>query len=137
DAAKGNLDGRPLRSRYGYKLEMIRECPRPIRNEVVLREANVRITTGKHLGYIPMSNAEATWEVLDLFCKEGVGRRFSDQPFDRSAVAGARSRLHRISLCDTCAGTRHIGEAMNSEWIAFADKQRAAAILREIAGLRF
>src|SRR5262245_55144246 len=84
-----------------------------------------------------MSNAEAAWEVLDFLCKEGVGRRFSDQPFDRSAVARARSRLHFISLRDTCPGTRHIGEAMNSKWIAFTDKQRAATILREVAGLRF
>src|SRR5262249_9141202 len=116
---------------------MIRECPRPIRNEVVLREADVRITTGEHLGYIPMSNTEAAWEVLDLFCKEGVGPSFSNPPSPASVFPAPAPRLHRISLCDTCACTRHIGEAMNSEWIAFADKQRATAILREIAGLRF
>ena len=101
---------------------------------MVLREAHVRITTREHLGNISMSNAEAAGEVFNLFCEEGVGRRLSDQPFDRGAVAGARSRFDRISLRDPSADTRHVGEAMNSEWIAFADKQRASAILREVAG---
>src|SRR5262249_24276519 len=115
---------------------MIGECPRPIGNEMVLRKADVRITTGEHLGYIPMSNAEAAREVLDFFCEEDVGCRFSDQPFDRSAVAGARSCLHGISLRDTSSGTRHVSETMNSKWVTFANKQGAAAILREVARLR-
>src|SRR4030095_17121913 len=94
------------RSCYGYELEMIRECPRPIGNEVVLREADVRIATGEHLGYISMSNTEAAGEVFNLFCEEGVGRRLSHQPLDRGAVAGARSRFDPIGRRAPRAATR-------------------------------
>src|SRR4029434_8039732 len=59
----------------------------------------------------------------------------------RSSIAArlpARAPASTASACAyTSADTRHIGEAMNSEWIALADKQPAAAILREVAGLRF
>ena len=71
---------------------------------MVLREADVRITTGKHFGYVPMGNTEAAGEMLNFSCEERVGRRLSYQPPDRSAVAGARSRLDRIRLRDASTG---------------------------------
>src|ERR1700730_8685474 len=58
-AAKRNLHKEPLCSRDGYRLEVVWEYPRPIGNEVMLREAYVRITTSDHFGYIAMRNSDA------------------------------------------------------------------------------
>src|SRR2546422_902872 len=136
DAAEGDLHRKALGSGYGHQLEMIGERPRPIGNEMVLSKAHVRVTAGDHLGHIAMSDPETAGKMLDLLCVESVGACLSDQPFDRGAIAGASSRLDRVSLSDASPGARHVGEAVNSEWIAFADKQRAAAIFRKVAGLR-
>jgi hypothetical protein len=136
DAAKGDLDGKSLRSRDGHQLELIWKSARPIGNEMVLREADIGVTPRDHLRDIPMSDAEATGKVLDLVGKEGVGGRLSDQPFDGGPVAGVRACLDQVSLRDAGAGTCHVGKATNLERIALADKQSAAAIPREVAGPR-
>jgi hypothetical protein len=81
-------------------------------------------------------NSEATGKALDLVGKEGVGGRLSDQPFDRGAVAGVCACLGEISLRDAGARPRDVGKATNLERIALADQQRAAAVAREVAGLR-
>ena len=76
-----------------------------------------------------MHNADAAREVRCLGGEELVGRRLSDQIVDRGAVPGASLRLaRRLRERDPRAATRDIDEAMNSEWIAFANKQREAAI---------
>jgi hypothetical protein len=103
---------------------------------MVLREADVGISTRDHFRHIPMRDAEAAGKVLDLIGEEGVGGRLPNQPFDRGPVARARICLDPISLRDAGAGARHVGKATNPQGIALADKQRAPAVAREVAGLR-
>jgi hypothetical protein len=58
-----------------------------------------------------------------------IGCRLSDQIVDSSTVPGASFRFaDRLRQRDPPPGARDIDEAMNSEWIAFAHKQREAAI---------
>src|ERR1700730_748575 len=128
-AAKGNLHKKPLCSRDGYQLEVIWEYPCPIGNEVILRDAHVRITTSDHLGYIAMRNSDAAWKVLYLRGEEGVCRGLSDQYVDCSTVASTGPRFDDIGLRKTRAAASYIGEAVNTERIAFANKKREAAIL--------
>jgi len=83
-----------------------------------------------------MSDPETAGKMLDLLRVESVGACFSDQPFEsrrdcRRELPPRPSQPGRRE-----PGARHVGEAMNCEWIAFADKQRAAAIFRKVAGLR-
>ena len=70
---------------------MIREYPRPVGNEVILREGHVRITAYDHLGKIAMHNAEATWKMRYLRGEEGVGCGLPDQLVDSGAGSGPRS----------------------------------------------
>src|SRR5882724_3014621 len=77
DAAEGNLHKKPLCSRDAYQLEVIGEYPCPIGNEVILRDAYVRITTSDHFGYIAMRNSDAAWKLLYLCGEEGVSRGLS------------------------------------------------------------
>src|SRR5262245_30302603 len=132
DATECDLDGKSLRPRDGHQLEVPREGARPVRNEVVLRESDVGVTARDHFGDISMGDAEAAGELLDLFGEEGVGGRPSDQPLDRSTVAGAGASLDRIRLCDPGAGSRDVGQATNAQGIALADEQGAPAIAREV-----
>src|SRR5260370_12549498 len=60
DASRGDLCKKPLRARNGNKLEVVREYPCPVGNEVIPCEGYVRITAGDHLRKIAMHNAEAT-----------------------------------------------------------------------------
>jgi hypothetical protein len=63
NATKGDLDEKLLRVRNGYELEVPWEYPRPIGNEVVLRERCVHIAASDHLGKVAVHNADATWKV--------------------------------------------------------------------------
>ena len=127
-AAKGNLHKKPFCSYDGYQLEVIWEYPCPIRNEVILREAHIRITTSDHLGYIAMRNSDAAWKVLYLCREEGVSRGLSDQFVDCCTVASTRPRFDGIGLCEARAAASYIGEAANTKRIAFANKKREATI---------
>jgi hypothetical protein len=80
-----------LRACNRHKLEVVREYPRPIRNEVILREGYVRIAAGDHLGKIAMHNADTAWKVRHLRSEESIGSGYSDQLADRNAVPGART----------------------------------------------
>src|SRR5262245_37452171 len=51
------------------ELELVREYPCPIRDEVAPREGNVRIAAGDHLGKIAMHDAQTTWEASYLGCE--------------------------------------------------------------------
>src|SRR5262245_35170155 len=75
-------------------------------------------------------------KMLDLSGEEGVRGGLSDQGLDRGAVAGARIGLDQIRLRDASASAGDVGEAMDTERVALADKQRAAAVLGKKAGLR-
>src|SRR5262249_54433621 len=130
---KAILTGKRSAPAIGYEREMIGEGPDPVGNEVVLREADIRIATGDHLGDIPMRDAEAAREVLHLLGEEGVGRRLADQRLDRRPVAGPRAGLDGVRLRHARASARHVSEAVNPEGVAFADEQRTTAIPREVA----
>src|ERR1700716_2732250 len=65
-ATEGDLQKKPLRARNGYELEVVWEYPRPIGNEVILRERCVHIAASDHLGKVAVHNADATWKVRYL-----------------------------------------------------------------------
>jgi hypothetical protein len=69
-----------------------------------------------------------TGDALALGRAWPTGAPGPDQPFDRGAIAGQHGTLDRIPLRDTSAGTGHVGEVMNSEWVTFANKQRAVIV---------
>jgi hypothetical protein len=119
-----------------HQLEVVRERPHPVRNEVILRKSNIRITAGDHFRYIAMRDAEATRKVFDFVGKEGVGSGLTDQRFDRSAITGTSSGLNRVGLRNACAGSRYVCKCANAEGIAFAHEQRAPAIARKEPRLR-
>src|SRR5262245_11523942 len=129
DAAEGDLYKKPLGAGNGYEREVVWEYSCPIRNEMILREGHVGVAAGHHLGKIAVHNADATWEVRRLRGEELVGCRLSDQIVDCSPVPGASFRLPaRVRQRDPPPAARDIDEAMNSEWIALANKQREAAV---------
>ena len=104
---------------------------------MVLREGYVRITTGDHLGKIAMHDAEAARKVRYLCGEQRLSCSLSDQLVDGGAVSSARLRFQRrIGQRDSRARACHVGQVMNSVRVAFADKQRESAILREVACLR-
>jgi hypothetical protein len=76
-----------------------------------------------------MHDADATWKARRLRGEKLVGRRLSDEIVDRGTVPGTGFRLaRRLRQRDPAPTARNIDEAMNSERIAFANKQREAAI---------
>src|SRR5262245_33073015 len=93
DATERDLYKKPFCARNRYKLEVVWKCPRPIRNEVILRQGHVRVAAGHHLGKIAMHDADAAGKVRHLRCEELVGRLLSDQIVDCSTVPGASSRF--------------------------------------------
>ena len=95
---------------------------------MVLRERYVRVVASDHLRKVAVHNAETTRKVRHLCREDSVGCRLADQPIDRGAVPGASCLLDRIRQRDPCTGAYYVGEAMNSEGVAFANKQRGAAI---------
>src|SRR5215471_4124955 len=115
---------------------MIRECSDPVRNEVILRKAYIRITAGDHLWHITVSDSEATWKMLHLFGEDRLSCSFSDQCLHCGTVATTRSRLNRICLGKSRTSPCNVGETMDAERIAFANNEGAAAILRKAARLR-
>src|SRR5262245_33674982 len=66
--------------------------------------------------------------MFDFVGKECVGGGLSYQRLDRSAIAGARSRLDRVGLRDARTGAGHVSKIVNAERIAFSHQQRAPAI---------
>ena len=89
---------------------MVREDPRPIRNEVILRERYVRITAGDHLRKIAVHDADAAWKVSHFRGEQSVGCGLSDQLVDSSAVPGAGSCfLDRTRQRDSRAGACDVG----------------------------
>ena len=113
DAAEGDLHKKPLGARNGYEREVVWEYPRPIGNEVILREGRVGVAARHHLGKIAMHDADATREVRRLRGEELVGRRLSDQIVDRGTVPGAGFRLaRRLRQRDPPTAARDIDEAM-------------------------
>src|SRR6516162_2373593 len=120
---------KPFGVRNGHEREVVWEYPRPIGNQVILRERHVGVAARHHLGKIAMHNADATWKVRRLRGEERVGCGLSDQIVDGGAVAGASFRLaRRLRQRDPPAAARDVNEGLNSAWIAFANKQREAAI---------
>ena len=96
---------------------------------MILREGHVGVAARHHLGKIAMHNTDATWKVRRLRGEECVGCRLSHELVDRGTVPGAGFRLaRRPRQRDPPPAARDIDEAMNSERIAFANKQREAAI---------
>src|SRR5205807_3024315 len=93
DSRQGNLHEKSFRARNRYQLEVPREYPRPVGNEVVLRERGVRVAARDHLREVAMHDAEASGEVGNLRSEQGIACRFSDQPFDRGTISRARRRL--------------------------------------------
>jgi hypothetical protein len=83
-----------------------------------------------------MHNAEATGKVWHLRREDRLGCGLADQPVDGGPVSGAGRPLGHIRQRDPRTGACDIGEPMNSERIASANKQRRAAIFREKACLR-
>src|SRR5262249_53905100 len=136
DAAEGDLDGEPLCSLDWHQLEVVRERPHPVRNEVILRKSKIRITACDHFRHIAMRNAEATRKVFDFVGKERVSSGLADKRFDRSAITGTSSCLDRVGLRNACASWRYICKSANAEGIAFSHEQRAPAIARKEPGLR-
>src|SRR5215475_14096867 len=78
DASERDFDKKPLCARDRYKLEVIWKYPRPIRDEVILRERRVRIAASHHLGKIAMHNSDAAGKVRCLRCEERVAYRLAD-----------------------------------------------------------
>jgi hypothetical protein len=61
--------------------------------------------------------------------KSSSAAGFSDQIVDRGTVPGASLWFaRRLRQRDPPAAAHDVGEIMNSEWIAFANKQCEAAI---------
>src|SRR5262249_53927123 len=96
DATHGDVDKEPLRARNRDELEVVGEYPRPVGDEVVLREGHIRIAASYHLGKITMHYADATWKVRYLRGKEGVGRGLSNQGVNGSAVPGTSAGFASI-----------------------------------------
>jgi hypothetical protein len=63
-ASKPDSHREPLRSRGWDQLKMVRERLHPIRNQVVLGEPDVRVTTREGLGDIAVSYSEPAGKVL-------------------------------------------------------------------------
>ena len=128
NAAEGDLCEKLIRTRNGYELEVPWEYPRPIGNEVVLRKRYVRVTASNHLGEVAVHNANATRKIRYLGREDRVGCGLSDQTVHGGAVSSASRLLDSIRQSDPRTDACYIGEAMNSEGVAFANKQGGAAI---------
>src|SRR5262245_8090085 len=116
---------------------MIRECSDPVRNEVILRKTYIRITARDHLWHIAVSDSEAAWKMLHLSGKDRLRCGLSDQCLHSGAVAITRCRFDRICLRDSRTGPGDVGETMDAKWIALANDECAATVLRKAARLRF
>ncbi len=77
--SQGDLRKKRLGACNGHRLEVVREYPRPVRNEVMPCKGHVRITAGNHLGEIAMHDAEAPRKAPHLGGKQGVGTGFPQQ----------------------------------------------------------
>src|SRR5262249_61050300 len=95
-ATEGDLYRVPLRTRDGYELEQVRERARPIGDEVILRQADVRVTVGDHLGHIPMCDTEAARKGFDLGREERISGGFPDQRLDRRPITRPSPRFRRV-----------------------------------------
>src|SRR5262249_7188238 len=115
---------------------MIRECSDPVRNEVILSKAHIRITAGDHLWHIAVSDSKATWKMLHLSRKDRLRCSLSDQCLHSGTVATTRSCFDRIRLGKSCTSPCNVGETMYAVWIAFAYNEGAATVLRKAARLR-
>src|SRR5499427_737180 len=135
--AEGYLYKELLSARDGNELEVVREYPRPVGDEVVLREGDISIAAGDHLRKIAMHDAEAARKVGCFRGEDRVGGGRSDQRVDGRAIPCPSSRFaDGIRERDPCAGPYDIDEAMNPEGVAFAHQQRRTAILRKEVRLR-
>src|SRR5262245_14689019 len=98
---------------------MLREYPRPVRNEMIPCEGYVRVTAGDHLRKIAMHDAKATWEAhlsRDQSISCGLPKQlFCGGKALRTNITWARQRDAR-----TCA--YRVSQAMNAEWIALTDQ---------------
>src|SRR5262245_24794600 len=99
------------------------------------REGNVRIAAGDHLRKIAVHDAKAARKTRYLPCEEGLGGRLPKQLFGSSAAFGAN--IARVRQRDAHACAHDVGESLNPERVALADKQRDPTILREETRLRF
>ena len=97
-ASKPDPHREPFRSRDWDQLKMVRERSHPIRNQVVLGEPDVRVTTREGLGDIAVSYSEPAGKVFQFVRKDSIRYRLSDQRFNRGDVAGAPRRLNHIGL---------------------------------------
>src|SRR5262249_53209408 len=105
---------------------MIRECSDPVRNEVILRKAYIRITAGDHLWHIRVSNSAAHWKMLPLLGERGLSFSFPAKSLHCGTVPITRSRLNRICLGKSRTSPCNVGETMDTERIAFANNEGAA-----------
>src|SRR5262249_61276563 len=120
-AAEGDLYKKTLGARNGHEREVVWEYPRPIGNEVILREGHVGVAARHHLGKIAMHDADTTREVRRLCGEELVGCRLSDEIVEGGTVPGAGLRLaRRPRQRDPPPAARDLHEAMNSGGIGFA-----------------
>src|SRR5215470_16750292 len=118
DSAKRDLPEKRLRARDGDDGEVSREDARPVRDQVIPREGDIRVTAGDHLGEIAMHDPEATRKSRHLCREESVGGGRPEQRVGGGSALG--TNIPRIGQRDSRTRAAHIGETLNTERVAFA-----------------